>query len=128
MKIYGWSAKNLSVVERGECDLDLALETLRGCYQRGFLRYETGEQAMSETSFGLSRTKLDYIDVSCSGPNFVLIHFDRLFYPSSWSRWWIAKRRFEIKGDRELAERIVSDYFELERSAFEDAYSSFRCR
>lgn len=130
MKLYGFDGQTLAIatVEKGECTLPLALESFEACYGRGLAHHENAEEAISATSFGLYRSEADFVEISCNGKNAVLIHSDRLFYPSGFSRWFTSKRHFGIKGDRDLGVRVIKDYFELERQAFERAYSKSVCR
>jgi hypothetical protein len=48
----------------------------------GMKSYHSGEEAMSFTSFGLSKSDKDFIEVSCSGYDSVAVHSDHLHYPS----------------------------------------------
>jgi len=52
MKLYRIN-RNREIVESGDCDLPRALQVLQECYDRGLKTYVAGEEAISETSFGL---------------------------------------------------------------------------
>jgi hypothetical protein len=128
IKLYGFDAQTLATVEKGECSLSLAVKTFEACYERVLAHYETAEEAVSTTSFGLYRSETDFIEISCVAMNAIRIHSDRLLYPSRISRWFTPKPYLGIEGDRDLGFRVIKDYFELEREAFESAYSKFACR
>jgi hypothetical protein len=128
MKLYGFDARTLATVEETECSLSVALRRFEACYDRGLARYQSVEAAISATSFGLYRSEEDFIEISCNGKDDVLIHSDRLFYSSGFARWFTTKQHLGIKSDRFHCGQVIKDYFELERRAFESAYSQFTCR
>lgn len=124
MDLYRFD-RGLHVVEQGQCDLDAALGTFEQCYLNGFASYDSGEDAAVATSFGLSRSRKDFIEISCNGQDSVTIHSDRLCYPSWLSRYFSYKHYFDIKGDKARATEIIRDYFSMERRAFEVKYAEF---
>ncbi len=128
IKLYEFEEPDLSVVDRGECDLKQALAKFEECYKRGLVNYQSAESAMAATSFGLNRSESDFIEISCNGEHSVLIYSDRLFYSSKLARWFGTSRHLEIKGNKELGYTAIDDYFRLDRAAFESKYLSFICR
>ena len=120
--------RDLHVVEQGQCDLNTALETFEQCYLNGCASYDSGEDAYAATSFGLSRSRTDFIELSCHGHDSVTVHSDRLCYPSRLSRYFGFKHSFNIKGDKAMGAEIIRDYYSMERQAFEAKYANFLCR
>lgn len=127
MNLYHFD-RDFHIVEQGQCDSDGALETFEQCQLNGCASYHSGEDAIVATSFGLSRSRVDFIEISCHGQDFVTIHSDRLSYPSSLSRYFALKQHFNIKVDKTKAREVIRDYFNMEREAFEAKYSDFLSR
>jgi hypothetical protein len=127
MDLYRFD-RNLHVVEQGQCDCDAALATLERCYEDGFTSYDSGEDAMVATSFGLSRSERDFIEISCHGQESVTVHSDRLYYSSYLSKTFGSKHHFFIKGGKAIGVEIIRDYFDRERQMFEAKYADFLCR
>jgi hypothetical protein len=119
---------NLQIVEQGECDCDTALRALEQCDQKSLCTYKSGEEAIEATSFGLSKSKNDFIEISCNGSNTLSIHSDRLCYPSSLQKAFSLKHHFFIKGDKDKGMEVIRDYFSLDRLQFEDKYKAFLSR
>ena len=119
---------NLHIVEQGECDCAMALKTLEQCYQNGLASYRSGEEAMVAASLGLSRSKADFIEVSCNGKDAVSVHSDRLSYPSPLKKVFSSKHHFFIKGDKDKGIEVIRDYFTLDRQQFEAKYEAFLSR
>ncbi len=119
---------NLHIVEQGECDCATALKTFEQCYQNGLASYGSGEEAMVATSLGLSRSKTDFIEVSCNGNNAVSVHSDRLSYPSALKKAFSSKHHLFIKGDKDKGTEVIRDYFILDRQQFEVKYEGFLSR
>jgi hypothetical protein len=127
MNLYRFD-RSLHVVEKGQCDYDAALVVYEECYENGLKSYHSGEEAMSFTSFGLSRSDKDFIELSCNGYDSVSVHSDRLHYPSRMSKFLGTKGHLFIKGDKNKGREIIRDFFDLERQEFESKYSDFLCR
>ncbi len=127
MDLYRFD-RNLHVVEMGHCDCKTALATFEQCYENGFASYDSGEDALADTSFGLSRSEKDFIEISCHGKDSVTVHSDRLCYPSRLSKTLAVNHHFFIKADKKMALEIIRNYFDLERDAFETEYKNFLCR
>ncbi len=127
IKIYRFD-RDLHVVEQRQCDCAAALETFEQCYLNGLASYNEAEDAMVATSFGLSRSRTDFIEVSCNGRDSVTIHTDRLCYPSWLSKYFSYKHHLCIEGDKVKGVEIIRDYFSMERESFEAKYADFLCR
>jgi hypothetical protein len=127
MRLYRFD-RNLHVVEQGQCDCQTGLETFERCYENGLISYDSGENGMAATSFGLSRSRTDFIEISCHGQDKVTVHSDRLSYPSQMSKTFGLKRHFFMKGDKTKGIEIIQAYFNMERQAFEAKYAYFLCR
>lgn len=119
---------NLHIVEQGECDCGTALKAFEQCCLNGLASYRSGEEAMVATSLGLSRSKADFIEVSCNGKDAVSVHSDRLSYPSSLKNVFCSKHHFFIKGDKDKGIEVIRDYFTLDRQQFETKYEAFLSR
>ncbi len=94
----------------------------------GITSYDSGEDAMAATSFGLSRSRTDFIEISCHGQDSVTVHSDRLCYPSQLGKYLSLKHSFYIKGEKVRGVEVIRDYFSMERKAFEAKYADFLCR
>ena len=127
MDLYRFD-RDLHVVEQGQCDCDAALEIFERCYLNGRASYHSGEDAVAAASFGLSKSRKDFIELSCHGEDSVTVHSDRLYYPSWLSRYFSLNHHFSIKGDKARGAEIIRDYFSMERQAFEAKYADFLCR
>jgi hypothetical protein len=119
---------NLHIVEQGECDRDTALYTFEQCYENSFSSNRSGEEAMVATSFGLSKSKEDFIEISCNGKDVVSIHSDRLCYTSLLNKAFSSKHHFSIKGDKDKGMEVIRDYFRLDRQQFEAKHEAFLSR
>ncbi len=127
MDLYRFD-RNLHIAEQGQCDCDSALETFEQFYANGCASYNSGEDAVAATSFGLSRSQTDFIEISCHGQDSIAIHSDRICYPSRLSRYFALNRHFDIKAGMTRAKEVISDYFNMKREAFEAKYANFRVR
>jgi hypothetical protein len=127
MNLYRFD-RDLHVVEKGQCDYDAALAVYEECCENGLKSYRSGEEAMSLTSFGLSKSNKDFIEVSCNGYDSIAVHTDRLHYPSRIGKFLGTKRRLFIKADKTKGKEIIHDFFGLERQEFETKYSDFLSR
>ncbi len=127
MDLYRFD-RDLHVLEQGSCDCDVSLETFEQCYANGFASYGSGEDAVAATSFGLSRSQTDFIEISCHGQDSITIHSDRICYPSRLSKTFALKQHFDIKVNRTGAREVIRDYFNMEREAFEHKYAHFLVR
>ncbi len=125
--LYGFD-RTLHVVKMGQCECDTALVTFEQCYGNGLSSYDSGEDALAATSFGLSRSEKDFIEISCHGLESVTVHSDRLCYPSRLGKTFGLKRHFFIKADKSRAVEIIHNYFSMERQAFEAKYANSLCR
>ncbi len=119
---------DLHIAIQGPCDCDTALETFEQCYAIGCASYDSGEDAVAATSFGLSKSETDFIEASCHGVDSVTVHSDRICYPSRLSRYFALNRHFDIKAGMTRAKEVISDYFNMKREAFEAKYANFRVR
>jgi hypothetical protein len=119
---------DLHIVEKGQCDCAGGLATFEECYVNGLKSYDSGEEAMAANSFGLSKSSIDFIELSCHGHDSVTVHSDRLCYSSKLSKTFGLKHHLFIKGDKPKGAEIVQDYFSMEREPFEAKYAGFLCR
>jgi hypothetical protein len=101
---------------------------LRDCYERGLKSYVSGEEAISETSFGLKRSETDFIEITCNGANSIAVHSDRLVFPSKLAEAFSLKKRLAISGNLSVATEVVRSYVDLSRDQFEEKYKVNACR
>jgi len=127
VKLYRFD-RNLDLVESGSCDLVRALQMLRECHDRGLKSYVGGEEAISETSFGLRRSETDFIEITCNGADSIAVHSDRLVFPSKVSGVFSLKKRLAISGSLGGITEVVRNYVELNREQFEEKYKAYACR
>jgi len=127
MNLYRFDS-HLHIIEQGQSDCNAALEIFERCYVDGCASYDSAEVAYAATSFGLSRSPTDFIEIACHGHDSVTVHSDRLCYPSRLSRYFGLKQHLNIKGDKTLGAKIIRDYFSMDRQTFEGKYSEFLCR
>ena len=120
--------RNLRPVELGTCDVARALQMLRECYERGLKSYVNGEEAISETSFGLQRSEADFVEITCNGADSVAVHSDRLVFPSKLAGVFSLKKHLAISGGLSLVTQVVQSYMELNREQFEEKYKANACR
>lgn len=127
MDLYRYD-RNLRIVGKGQCDCVSALVVYEECFENGLKSYDSGEEAISSTSFGLSKSNKDFIELSCHGCDSIAVNSDRLHYPSWLSKTFGLKHHFFIKGDKTKGKEIIQDYFGLTRQEFEGKYADFQCR
>jgi hypothetical protein len=120
--------QSLSIVELGNCDESRALHELKSAYQAGLCTYISAEEAIEKTGFGLSRSDKDFLEVSCSGPDSIVFHSDRLVLPSMIARLLSPKIHFRITVSRTRADEVIRDYFQMPRDKFEATYQEFITR
>jgi hypothetical protein len=120
--------REYNLVECGQCDVHAAIALFEQCYQNGMRHYDSGEEAVAATSFGLSRSEADFIEISCNGQESVAVHADRLHFPSALSKAFTSKRHFRIVGSRAVGLEAIRDYFALNRPDFEGKYRDCLCR
>ena len=111
-------------IEMGECDLGRALATLQECCAASRVKYEHGEDALAATGFAVYRSDEDFLEISCTCENKVLLMSDRIVYPSWWARASV-KNHFERECSDAEAKAMLEYYFGHGRDAFENQYQEF---
>jgi len=114
----------LSIVDHGPCDEERALAELKSFFDAGLQTYDSGEEALEKSTFGLSRSEEDFLEASCTG-HAVDFYSDRLVIPAGLASLFAGKKHFWISVGRVQAEEVIRDYFRLPRAAFEETYQSF---
>ena len=118
--------QKLKIMDEGSCSIEHAFEILSECSTNASQHYEYGEAAIAATSFGLSRSGQDFIEIGFDAPDKMRIHSDRLHYPPGFlSRLFSTKGHFWIKGTKDYATSVIRDYFNLPRGEFEARYATF---
>ncbi len=127
MNLYRFD-RDLQILERGPCECGAALRVYEECCENGLKSFDSAEDAMAATSFGLCRSPEDFIELSCHGLNTVTAHSDRLHYPSRLRKMFDSKHHLFIKGDRAKGQEVIEDFFGLARQEFEAKYADALCR
>ena len=127
MKLYRLG-RALSIVELVECDEDRAVGELKCAYEAGLTTYDSGEEALEKTGFGLFRSEADFLEASCNGLDSISFHSDRLIFPSKITSIFSMKQRFSIPADRVKGEQVIRDYFRMPRETFEATYQAYVTR
>jgi hypothetical protein len=127
MRLYRFD-RTLKVIELGQCDCEAALGAFEQCYDNGLTVYGSGEDAVAATSFGLSRSPTDFIEISCHGKDQVTVYSDRLCYPSRLSKTFGLKHHLFIKVNQGKGAEVIRDYFGMDRQAFETKFKGALCR
>jgi hypothetical protein len=120
--------RNHNLIEEGRCEMNAAIRLFEQCCQNGMKHYERGEEAIAATSFGLSNSKADFIEITCNGQDCVTVHSDRLHFPSRLIKAFSLKKHFFIDGSRSVGLGVIQDYFKMDRQEFETKYHDFLCR
>jgi len=74
----------LAVEEHEPIDLDEALNLVDRYLARGAEKYESGEQAISETLFGFSRSRYEFIEICVNGPGDISYRLELSDPNASW--------------------------------------------
>ena len=116
MNLYKLSPK-LTIVESGPVDYDGAIAELEKSTANSYKIYQYGEDAVSETMFGLSKTDQDFIEISVT-EGIVNIHTDLLERRSLLD---VLKRKSLDRtiGSKEIVLEVIDKYFKLDRKRFE---------
>ena len=118
---YGFD-NEMSMVDKGNGDLEMALRFLGDCLSHAGKKFEYGEDAVAETSFGISKGRKDFLEVTANGPGQVDFHSDRLCYKSTLSRLFNSKKRLAVSCNSQKAKDVICDYMTLDRQVFEEKY------
>lgn len=115
----------LQVIDVGPIDFKQALQELENCFTASALNYPDAAARLSATTFFLSRTKADFLDISHSGNSTISILSDLICSNrrSVWSALFFrTKSTFSMEVDKATAQKILGDYFKLSREDFELIY------
>ena len=116
--------ESTSLVSHGQIDVEGAAHELCAAAERAAIPYVSGEEAMAQTSFTVSRDRKDFLQINCDGPDDIWFLSDRLVSPSSLlARIFNGKTTLAFRCDLRGAERVLRQYFERNREAFESLYS-----
>ncbi len=118
---------NLNKIDLGQCDIDRALQTFNESCQMAQIEFKSGEEALAETSFGLCKSKVDFIEIACNGEDDISIHTDRLVYKSTLRQLFSNKTHFLIQGKKCDGVDAINTYFHNDRESFEKKYTNFLC-
>ena len=131
MRLYGYDI-DLQVVELGEATPEAIEEQIERCAQNASRTYESAEEHMMDTSFGISRSDgdFDFLDISWVGQDLIMIYSDRVCYPKGFfRRLFCGKSTLEIRArNLTVLRQILEDYTSSTRSEFEEKYSDWYAR
>lgn len=127
VKLYRYNTE-LKIVELGWCDAKEIDEVLQESIINSSRKYESGEEVIAKTSFGLSKTEEDFIEINCQGKLEINVYTDRLIFNSLLKKIFSKKRHFDIKTNAENINGLIHQYVNSSRETFEAEYSQFLCR
>ena len=127
VKLYRYDYES-NIIDLGMCNQDCALNIFEQCCQMATIEYESGEEAIAETSFGLSKSDKDFIEISCHGEDSISVHTDRIYYKSTLSRFFSPKHHFHIQGKKSDGTELIKFFYQNDRETFEKKYANFLCR
>lgn len=121
---------SLKVLDVGLVDFPQSIQELENCTAAAMRECADADGQLASTTFFLSRTDADFLDISCSKNGTILILSDRISPTSrsTWSRLFRTKSVFSMKLDQQAAEKVIGDYFTLSRDDFENAYQRYLTR
>ncbi len=118
----------LKIVELGSCDTRKLNEILQESIVNSNQIYESGEEAIVKTSFGLSKTAEDFIEIHCQRNSEISVYSDRLVFDSVFKKIFSTKIHFNIKTNTENIRNLIHQYINSNREFFESEYNQFLCR
>ena len=120
MAAVSWytTALDLSIRERGTIELPAALRIVDEYFDRLKPSYASGEEALSETTFGFSRAEDDFIEICLHGPTQISLNAELPASGGFIARLRGPSRKQLSLNSREALKRHVSGYFTLSPEAF----------
>lgn len=115
--------QDLTVEDRGDLDVDTAIDIVGRYFVKSRSHYDSGEEAFAATTFGFARSKDDFIELCIHTPERISLRTEPLPAASRGLLQRLARRNTgEITlGSREETEQRVRDYFR-------DTSEDFRAR
>jgi len=111
------------LLEERDASLKEVLNLLNNYLARSDQVFESGDIAMEQTCFCISRDRSDYLQVNCDGLDVVWFYSDRLHYEMNFLlRIFCSQTVMAFGGSKEIGIQVISDYFELSRESFEVKY------
>ena len=112
------------LIDAIQIDLEQALVFLDEYLERADEKYTYGEEAMAATSFCISRSESDFLQINCDGKNSISFHSDRLEFDMNFLlRLFCKKTVMILEGNIDYSVKIITDFFNLSRQCFEKKYS-----
>lgn len=123
--------ENLNLLDKGEFDINRFDELFDNRVANSQMKFEFFETMIKKTSFMLSRSNMDYINVRIDGlsdKNMVTI-FSEIYPNTFWGKvkkvFYFKKFVYHTKIDLPTAKMICQDYLALDRQEFENKYHTF---
>lgn len=121
---YGMD-RSLKVVEHGPVSLDLALKVVDERFSKLKAKYDTAEEAISETMFGFSRPEGAFIEICINGPSKISFKFE---YPQSKKFFvfqWSYENESVLASKEELVKRVQM-FFSTSTEAYKQYIESLK--
>jgi hypothetical protein len=112
------TAPDLATRERDVVELPAALKVVDAYFDRLKPGYSTGEEALSETTFGFSRNASDFVEICLHAPGEISLSVE--FPPSKGFLGKLrgaSRKELSVKS-REALKRYVSAYFTMSQDEF----------
>ncbi len=114
----------LELVSCGTVDEKIALRELSAISKNGSKKYENSDEAISETTFILSRSEEDFLRVESHSESEVHFSSDRLCYQEGWFKRLFANTAMRFCTSSESATQVIKNYLSMEREEFESLYEA----
>lgn len=123
--------ENLNLLDKGKFDSNRLDELFDNRLANREIVFDDFETMIRKTRFMLSRSKMDYINVSIDGlidKNMITI-FSEIYPDTFWGKiqklFYFKKFVYHTKVDLPTAKMICQDYVALDRQEFEHKYQEF---
>ena len=112
------------LIDAIQVDLEQTLVFLDEYLDRADDKYTYAEEAMAATSFCISRSESDFLQINCDGKNSISFQSDRLEFDMHFLlRLFCNNTTMFLEGNNDFSIKVITDYFNLPRQSFEKKYS-----
>ena len=122
MELYKYNS-NLKSVLQGPIELKGAIAELKAIASKGGDVFDDETKAIPETSFTLSRSDSDWLEIATHSEGEIYFSSDRKIFDLSWFKKLFASPSLQFQSSVEQAHYVISDYYSLSRAEFESKYS-----
>ncbi len=117
----------LNTIYKDEFDINRLDELFNNRLANSKMTFDYVEERTSKTSFILSRSKMDFLDVGINDENIITLYSQGIYYSKglfgSFKKVFGSKNFFDfIEVDWATAKAICQDYVTLDRQDFENKY------